>query len=312
MICRRDLIKLIAALPIAAGFSPIALSAERSPKTVQGILRKIPSSDELIPVVGMGSYQTFNVVGAEQKDNLLQVLHTFFAAGGSVVDSSPMYGRSESVLGELIDRLSPGLPQEHRLFAASKVWTFGEQAGIDAIKETQRRMRVDKMDLMQVHNLRDWQVQLATLNRLKQENRLRYTGITTSRLGQFGDFEAVMQKQRLDFVQLNYNIKVREAEKRLLPLAQDRGQAVIVNMPFEKGRLFKFVKGKPLPDWADEIDCASWGQFFLKFIISHPAVTCVIPATSKVKHMKDNMTAGLGRLPDQKMRLKMLQYFEAL
>ena len=308
MICRRDLIKLIAALPIAAGFSQIGLSADRLIETNQGILRKIPSSDELIPVIGMGSYQTFNVVNAEQKENLLQVLQAFFAAGGSVVDSSPMYGRSESVLGELIDRL----PQELRLFAASKVWTFGEQAGIDAIKETQRRMRVDKMDLLQVHNLRDWQVQLATLNRLKQENKLRYTGITTSRLGQFDDFEAVMQKQKLDFVQLNYNIKVREAEKRLLPLAQDRGQAVIVNMPFEKGRLFKFVKGKPLPDWADEIDCASWGQFFLKFIISHPAVTCVIPATSKVKHMKDNMAAGLGRLPDQKMRLQMLQYFEAL
>jgi len=165
---------------------------------------------------------------------------------------------------------------------------------------------------MQVHNLRDWEIQLETLNQLKEQEKLRYTGITTSFLGQYDDFEAVMQKQKLDFVQLNYNIKVREAEKRLLPLARDKGIGVIVNMPFEKGRLFKFIRGVALPEWANEIGCVSWGQFFLKFIISHPAVTCAIPATSKVHHMTDNMQAMYGRLPDAQMRKKMLQYFEAI
>ena len=302
---RRSLLKAVAGLPLLAGVSPLINAFEQS----QIIRRTIPVSGEAIPAVGMGSYQTFNVATDNQaKQNLVEVLKTFFTAHGTLIDSSPMYGDSEAVIGELISQLEP----KPEYFAASKVWTFGKQAGIDAIKQTTRRMGVAKMDLMQVHNLRDWQVQLPTLQEMKKQGRLRYTGITTSFLGQYDDFEEVMKSQKLDFVQLNYNIKVREAEKRLLPLAQDKGMAVIVNMPYEKGRLFKVVKGKQLPEWASEFDCYSWGQFFLKFIVSHPAVTCAIPATSKVHHMKDNMMAMTGRLPDAKMRQKMLSYFENL
>ena len=257
----------------------------------------------------MGSYQTFNVGNDPvRKQNLIAVLQAFFSAGGSVVDSSPMYGLSEQVIGELVAKLAP----ESKMFAASKVWTYGKQAGELAILESQRRMQVNKMDLMQVHNLRDWKVHLDTLDEMKKNDQLRYTGITTSRISQYADFENVMKQRQLDFVQFNYNIKVREAEKRLLPLAADKGIAVIINMPFEKGRLFKLVKGKSLPEWSKEFDCETWGQFFLKFILSHPAVTCAIPATSKVHHMQDNMQAMQGRLPDKEMRQKMLRFFNTL
>jgi diketogulonate reductase-like aldo/keto reductase len=301
---RRDLIKLLAATPLLASSLPLFANTKSAT-----ILRKIPSSGELIPSVGMGSYQTFNITkGSSQQSNLLTVLETFFSAGGRLIDSSPMYGKSESVIGDLL-ALTKRQPE---VFAASKVWTFGQQAGLNAITESRERMQVAKMDLMQVHNLRDWQVQLKNLNMLKQRGDLRYTGITTSFLGQYDDFESVMKKEKLDFVQLNYNIKVREAEKRLLPMAQDKGIGVIVNMPFEKGRLFKYISGKKLPEWTAEFDCSTWGQFFLKFILSHPAVTCTIPATSKAHHMQDNMLAMTGRLPNEKMRQKMLQYFESL
>ncbi len=312
MSSRRELLKLLALSPVLAGASSFAFAANKvknSESLTQIITRKIPSTGELLPSIGMGSYQTFNIPeGSQQKDNLIQVLQAFFENGGKLIDSSPMYGRSELMLGELIAELKPS-PQ---LFAASKVWTYGKQEGLAAIQETMQRMRVQPMDLMQVHNLRDWEIQLSTLNEMKQKKQLRYTGITTSRISQYEDFEKIMRSQPLDFVQLNYNMKVRDAENRLLPLAKDKGIAVIVNMPYEKGRLFQLVKGKALPEWANEIDCQSWGQFFLKFIISHPAVTCAIPATSKVHHMKDNMQALKGRLPDTKMRQKMLQHFESL
>lgn len=305
MTTRRDLVKFFTLAPMMVAVAPTLRANPELPH----ILREIPSSGELLPSVGMGSYQTFNVAkDSIQRENLLKVLDSFFSAGGCLIDSSPMYGKSESVLGDLLTQLSLNA----KVFAASKVWTYGKQAGIEAIAESQRRMQVDKMDLMQVHNLRDWRVQLNTLNQLKQEDKLRYTGITTSSLGQYKDFEEVMRKEPLDFVQLNYNIKVREAEKRLLPLAQDKGIAVIVNMPFEKGRLFKYAGTHSLPEWASEIDCTTWGQFFLKFILSHPAVTCVIPATSKVNHMQDNMQAMTGRLPGKKMRQKMQQFFDGL
>ena len=302
---RRDLLKLMAASPFLAALAPIANAFEAQSL----VMRAIPSTGEKIPAMGMGSYQTFNISDdSTEKKNLISVLEAFFRSKGTLIDSSPMYGRSESVIGALIEQIEP----RPKYFSASKVWTFGKQAGLEAVKETERRMRVEKMDLMQVHNLRDWEVHLPTLQALKSENKLRYTGITTSRVSQYSDFEDVMKSQRLDFVQLNYNIKVRDAENRLLPLAMDRGQAVIVNMPFEKGRLFKLLKGKPLPEWSKEFDCTSWAQFFLKFILSHPAVTCAIPATSKVKHMLDNMQAMTGRLPDQKMRQQMIQYFDSL
>lgn len=305
MATRREILKYLTAAPLLSGYMPQLFASESN----HLILSKIPSTGEQLPSVGMGSYQTFNIDRTSEKNTeLSQVLTSFFNLGGQLVDSSPMYGQSEMALGRLISEITP----KPKVFAASKVWTFGQEAGQKAIEETQRRMQVDKMDLMQIHNLRDWKVQLKTLNQLKQAEKLRYTGITTSFLGQYDEFEAVMQKEKLDFIQLNYNIKVREAEKRLLPLAQDKGIGVIVNMPFEKGGLFKFVRSAPLPEWAGEIDCKTWGQFFLKFIISHPAVTCVIPATSKVAHMIDNMQAMQGKLPDDAMRKKMLTYFDTI
>lgn len=301
---RRDFNKLIALAPLMSFFPQSVVAGTDSKLT-----RLIPSSSEAIPAIGMGSYQTFNVGNDPvRKQNLIAVLQAFFSAGGSVVDSSPMYGLSEQVIGELVAKLAP----ESKMFAASKVWTYGKQAGQLAILESQRRMQVNKMDLMQVHNLRDWKVHLDTLDEMKKNDQLRYTGITTSRISQYADFENVMKQRQLDFVQFNYNIKVREAEKRLLPLAADKGIAVIINMPFEKGRLFKLVKGKSLPEWSKEFDCETWGQFFLKFILSHPAVTCAIPATSKVHHMQDNMQAMQGRLPDKEMRQKMLRFFNTL
>lgn len=309
MTTRRDLIKFGAIAPIIGSLSPSLFANQDSTRPQKLITSKIPSTDETLPVIGMGSSQTFNVSDdVEAKQNLLDVLQSFFAMGGSLIDSSPMYGLSESVIGELLLKLSP-LPQ---VFAASKVWTTGKQKGIEAIAESKRRMQVSKMDLMQVHNLRDWQVHMDTLDAYKAEGKIRYTGITTSRLSQYEDFEQVMRKRKMDFVQLNYNIRIREAEKRLLPLAADKGIAVLVNRPYEKGRLFKAVKNLQLPEWASDFDCVSWGQFFLKFIISHPAVTCAIPATSKVKHMKDNMQAMYGRLPDQATRKKMLEYMESI
>ena len=303
MTSRRDLIKLIAVAPMVASVNPSLLANQA--QTL--ITKQIPSTGESIPAVGMGSSQTFNVSSDNQaKENLSKVLQTFFAMGGSLIDSSPMYGLSESVIGELMAKLTP----QPQVFAASKVWTTGKQEGIEAIAESQKRMQVEKMDLMQVHNLRDWKIHLDTLDEYKAKGKIRYTGITTSRLSQYDDFEQVMRDRKMDFIQLNYNIRVREAEKRLLPLAADKGIAVLVNRPYEKGRLFKAVKNTPLPEWVSEFDCHSWGQFFLKFIISHPAVTCAIPATSKVKHMKDNMQAMSGRLPDEQMRRKMLSFIE--
>ncbi len=305
MYSRRHLIKVLAASPLLSMLPTLSLAETKSPK----ILKRIPKSGEEISAIGMGSYQTFNVNnGPAELDNLLDVLSNFFNAGGQLIDSSPMYGNSEATLGKVLSKLS----FKPNLFAASKVWTYGKQAGLDAIDVTEKRMQVEKMDLMQVHNLRDWKTQLATLNELKDSNQLRYTGITTSFTGQYDDFEQVMKKESLDFVQLNYNLSARKAERKLLPLAQDRGLAVIVNMPYEKGRLFRRTKGQPLPEMAKEFDCQSWAQFFLKFIISHPAVTCAIPATSKAHHMVDNMTAMTGRLPDAKMRKKMVDYFISL
>ncbi|WP_196139034.1 aldo/keto reductase [Aliikangiella sp. G2MR2-5] len=310
---RREILKTLCASPLLMAMPSLSFAAETGSGPEQSVKRpliysRIPSSGEKIPAIGMGSYQTFNVAPDEvaNKENLSQVLATFFNMHGCLIDSSPMYGRSESVIGELVGQLE----ERQKFFAASKVWTYGKEAGIKAVETSRQRMQVEQMDLMQVHNLRDWQVHLPTLQSLKSEKKIRYTGITTSFLGQYADFEAVMKSQPLDFVQLNYNIKIREAERRLLPLAMDKGMAVIVNMPYEKGRLFKLVKGKALPEWAKEFDCDSWGQYFLKFILSHPAVTCAIPATSKVKHMQDNMMAMTGRLPDAKMRQQMLAYIE--
>jgi diketogulonate reductase-like aldo/keto reductase len=219
-----------------------------------------------------------------------------------------MYGNSETIVGNLLKTI----PDKDHLFAATKVWTYGKQSGIDQMQESMQRMGVGTMDLMQIHNLRDWKIHLPTLRQWKQEGKIRYIGITTSHGRSHSDLMQIMRTEELDFVQFTYNIGNRTVEESLLPMAVDRGIATLINRPYQRGALFRSVKGKALPEWAREFDCKSWGQFFLKFVVSHPAVTCVIPATSKVHHMADNMAANFGKLPSPTMRKRMLQYFESL
>ena len=230
-------------------------------------------------------------------------MRAFFENGGQLIDSSPMYGSAEAVSGALLKALGkpPGL------FSATKVWTYGKREGIEQMQRSMQRLGVERIDLMQIHNLRDWQVQLETLLEWKELGRIRYIGITTSNGRYHDELEVILQNQPLDFVQFSYNISNRDAEQRLFPIARERGIATVINRPYQRGSLFRKVKGRPLPEWASEFDCASWGQFFLKFIASHPDVTCIIPATSKLKHMVDNMGAGFGRLPDASMRKRMIE-----
>ena len=292
---------------ISAGFAvmPKALFGE----TAKTITRPIPSSGEPIPVIGMGTSRTFDIGDdPAARQQLTQVLQTFFNKGGAVIDSSPMYGSAESVVGDLLKSVS----NKEALFAASKVWTYGKQNGIQQMQASMHRMGIDVMDLMQIHNLRDWKIHLPTLRQWKEEGKIRYIGITTSHGRSHVELEQVMRTEPLDFVQFTYSIANRTVEERLVPLAADRGIATLINRPFQRGELFQRVKGKSLPDWSAEFDCHSWGQFFLKYIVSHSAVTCVIPATSKVHHMQDNMTAGIGQLPTKAMRQRMLDIFESL
>jgi diketogulonate reductase-like aldo/keto reductase len=257
----------------------------------------------------MGSSRTFDVGStAAERAPLAEVLQAFFDEGGALIDSSPMYGSAESVLGDLLK----GITNKDSLFAATKVWTDGKDAGVRQMEESMQRMGVKIFDLMQIHNLRDWRVHLATLRDWKAQGKVRYIGITTSHGRFHEELEKIMQAEPIDFVQLSYSIANREVERRLLPLAADRGIATLINRPFQRGAMFRTVKGEPLPEWAAEFDCVSWGQFFLKFAVSHPAATCVIPATSKVHHMVDNMAAGFGKLPDAAMRARMIRHFESL
>lgn len=257
----------------------------------------------------MGTSRTFDIGDdPAARQQLEQVLQTFFDKGGAVIDSSPMYGSAETVVGDLLKTVS----NKKALFAATKVWTYGRQNGIQQMQESMRRMGLDVMDLMQIHNLRDWKIHLPTLRQWKEEGKIRYIGITTSHGRSHAELEQIMRAEPLDFVQFTYSIANRTVEERLLPLAADRGMATLINRPFQRGELFQRVKGKSLPDWSAEFDCHSWGQFFLKYIVAHPAVTCVIPATSKVHHMQDNMAAGFGRLPTEAMRRRMLDTFESL
>jgi len=269
--------------------------------------RAIPSSGETIPVIGLGSARTFDVDPADDAaiEPLTGVMRAFQAGGGRLVDSSPMYGRSEAVIGTLAHRL--GIAD--RLFMATKVWTRGEADGIAQMERSAERMGVARLDLIQVHNLVDLHTQLATLKRWKAEGRVRYIGVTHSRDSAHDDLARVIESEPLDFVQFNYNIAARNAEQRLLPAAADRGVATLINEPFEKGSLFRRVRGRELPGWTREFDCATWAQFFLKFIVAHPAVTCVIPATSNPDHAADNMRAGHGALPDTAVRRRMSALF---
>jgi diketogulonate reductase-like aldo/keto reductase len=271
--------------------------------------RQIPSSGEALPVIGLGTYQSFDVGGgASEREPLKDVLRGFVRQGGKVVDSSPMYGSSESVVGDLATEL--GIAGQ--LFMATKVWTSGREAGIRQMEESLRRMKVERMDLMQIHNLLDWKTHLATLKQWKAAGRIRYIGITHYHSGAYAELERLMKTKDFQFVQFNYSIAEREAEERILPLARELGVAVIVNRPFAQASLFSRVRGKEVPAWAAEFDCRSWGQFFLKYIISHPAVTCVIPATGKPQHLIDNMGAGVGKLPDEAARKKMAAFMDSL
>ena len=273
------------------------------------ILKLIPKTKEKIPVIGMGTSRTFDAYGDPQLlARLQQVTQTFFDMGGGVIDSSPMYGSSQQVLGQLL----PNVTGDKNLFAATKVWIKGKQAGIEQMETSRQQWGIKSFDLMQIHNLVDWQAHLDTLKQMKAEKKIRYIGITTSHGRFHSRLKEILKKQDFDFVQLTYNIGNRDVESHLLSIAKEKGIAVIANRPYQRGDLFGQVRGKPLPLWAKDFDCTSWGQYFLKYVVSHPAVTCAIPATTKVKHMKDNMQAGLGRLPTNKQRVKMLRYFESL
>jgi aryl-alcohol dehydrogenase-like predicted oxidoreductase len=302
---RRGLLKL------AAGFA--TLTVMNNPATAQPSLsllkRPIHRSGEMLPAVGVGTWQTFDVgPKAPERAELSEVLRLLAQAGGSVIDSSPMYGKSEGVVGDL----ASGLGMRDRLFYATKVWTSGREAGIRQMETSFRLMQAQRMDLMQVHNLLDLSVHAKTLKEWKAAGRIRYIGITHYHEGAHADLEKIVRTREWDFVQFNYSMAEPEAEARLLPACLDSGTAVLVNRPFSQGHLFPRVKGKPLPGWAAEFDCASWAQFFLKYLLAHPAVTCVIPGTRRVSHLKDNLGAGLGRLPDAAMRKRMTEYLSAL
>jgi aryl-alcohol dehydrogenase-like predicted oxidoreductase len=302
LVSRRDLLRLALGAGAIAFTGGIAMAASI-------IQRPIPRTGESLPVIGLGTWQTFDVGNRQsQREPLKAVLRDFVRLQGKVIDSSPMYGNSETVVGDLAAELGV----QKQLFLATKVWTSGREAGIRQMEESFRRLRTPVMDLMQVHNLVDWQTHLTTLRRWKEQGKVRYIGVTHYTASAYDQLARMLGTEDLDFVQLNYSIVEREAENRLLPLAADKRIAVLVNRPFAAGGLFSKVRSNPLPSWAKEIGCASWAQFLLKFAISHPAVTCAIPATSKVQHLTDNMQAGVGMLPDAPMRERMAHYVAAL
>ncbi len=267
------------------------------------IRRTIPSSGETLPVIGLGTSGPFEVgEGSVARAPLTAVLDAFFAGGGTLVDTSPMYSSAEDVLGGLLT-----VAQQSQCFLATKVWTDGRDSGVEQMERSMARLERRPLDLIQVHNLRDLDTQLATLREWKTEGRVRYLGITHYTVASHDELARVIEREKLDFVQLNYSALTRDAESRLLPLAADRGVAVIVNRAFEDGKVFARLKDKPLPGWAAEIDAASWAQVLLKYVVAHPAVTCVIPATGKVKNQIDNLGGGRGRLPDTALRRKIVE-----
>jgi len=302
---RRTLIGCMTAAGAAAVLRP-AIGLSR-PGTAIG--KRIPSSGEALPAVGLGSWITFNVGDdGEARASCAEVMRNFFEAGGRLIDSSPMYGSSQAVIGYGLARLDrpPGL------FSADKVWISSGSRGPDQIERSRRLWDVPRFDLLQVHNLLSWEEHLETLFAMKAAGRLRYVGITTSEGRRHREVEQIMRSRPLDFVQVTYNVLDREVEERILPLARERGIAVIANRPFREGPLIRRVKKHPLPAWAAEIDCANWAQLLLKFIVSHPAVTCAIPATTSVAHVRENMGAAYGRLPDEAIRRRTVAHVEGL
>ncbi len=273
------------------------------------ITRKLPSSGEALPIIGLGSWITFNVGNDPvARANSTEVMQNFFDAGGKLIDSSPMYGSAQEVIGYCLNKLG----KSSQVFAADKVWISDAAEGREQMEASRHYWGVERFDLMQVHNIVSWEAHLKTLFEMKAEGQIRYVGITTSHGRRHREFEKIMRSQPLDFIQLTYNIRNRSVEERLLPLAQDRGMAVIANRPFQRGDLIDWATQHPLPDWAGEIDCSNWAQFLLKFIVSHPSVTCAIPATSRVDHVLENMGAATGTLPDATMRKRMIAYVEQL
>jgi len=311
IVTRREAAKVIGGT--AAGlFLPITPRAANESSSAM-LTRTIPSSGEKLPVIGLGTWQAFDVdLTADSRRQLEEVLSLFVKFGGRVIDSSPMYGRAEAVIGDLTAslRLRDSLVAD--FFLATKVWTGGKESGIKSMERSMALLRTKRIDLMQVHNLVDVHTHLATLREWKEQGRIRYVGITHHEAGAFGEMEKLMRSEKLDFVQINYSLMEPEAEQSLLPLARERGIAVLANRPFGAGDLFGKVRSKPLPDWASEFDCRSWAQFFLKWIVAHSAITCAIPATSKPRHLEDNMQGGTGPLPDPKTRRRMVEFVSSL
>ncbi|MEC9367792.1 MAG: aldo/keto reductase [Pseudomonadota bacterium] len=305
---RRDFLAGAAAIGIAATTGGAGRAASSDAQT-EIMKREVPSTREALPAIGLGTWITFNI-GSDPKLRAARtdVLRGFVDAGGRMVDSSPMYGTSEEVIGHCLKEMGGA----RSLFSATKVWTMFEGFGITQMERSMQLWGLERFDLMQIHNLLDWDTHIRTLKAWKAQGRIRYLGITTSHGRRHDDFARIMRNEPLDFVQFTYNILDREAEKRLLPLAAERGQAVIINRPFRTGDLFDRFDKHPLPEWASEFDASNWAQFLLKFVISHPAVTCAIPATSRLDHLKENMSALHGRLPDAKMRERMVRYVESL
>jgi diketogulonate reductase-like aldo/keto reductase len=309
---RADFLRLVArglgaaALGAFAGASESIAMQESNSRMIS---RPIPKSGEMLPVIGLGTWQTFDVANnADALEKLGAVLRLLFDGGGKVIDSSPMYGRGEAVVGELLATMH----DRDRAFLATKVWTSGREAGIAQMRRSAELLKTRVIDLMQIHNLVDWRTQLATLRGMKEAGQVRYIGITHYTPSAFADLAAIIEREEIDFVQLPYSIDVREAEKRMLPLAAERRVAVMVNRPFGGGGLFRQVRGKTLPPWAAEVGCASWAQFFLKYIVAHPAVTCVIPATAEPAHMSDDLSAGHGPMPDAAARPRMAQFWDSM
>ncbi len=309
MINRRQVLQMSAGLLASSALPLRASTAITDAVDLPLIQRAVPSSGELLPVMGMGTSRTFDTAGdAESLATLTEVMQLFFAGSGKVIDSSPMYGNAETRVGDVLRAMKEMPP----LFAATKVWTSGKERGIAQMEESAKRMHVKSFDLIAVHNLKDWKTQLATLKQWKDDGRVRYIGVTTSHGRDHAALMEIMRSEPLDFVQFSYNIEDREAEQALLPLAQDRGIATMINRPYQRGSLFGKSHDHPLPALAGELDCSSWAQFFLKYILGHPAVTCIIPATAVPSHMADNMRANFGRVPDPTQRAEMLRIFEAL
>ena len=306
---RRDFLQLSLALG-AGTLLPFTTSGHSIYPMQEIHKRPIPGTDEQLPIIGMGTWQTFDIgEGEADRNNMRNILKTFYEMGGRVLDSSPMYGRSEDVLGDL----AADLKLLGKFFMATKVWTQGRNSGIDQMNSSMSKMRTKPMDLMQVHNLVDVRTHLDTLRKWKDEGKIRYIGLTHYIVSAHDDLERLIKSEKdLDFIQVNFSIDTRNAANRLLPVAQDHGVGVLINRPYEGGSLFRRVKGKELPPWAKDFDINSWGQYFLKYIVSHESITAAIPATTKLHHLKDNMGAAYGLLPDAKTRNKMVAYLEQL